>query len=143
MFLARIIWKTVLALFTFLSLLSGCKRLSTVKLLSVQERNATNQNGQMFWTKLKHSLDTNTTTHTDEQRTWHHNYRGESRAGQSLSIMSERGPPTAEEDMKTFNQNNFVPALLAFNYILNTHTHTHIHLCRNTRVCALAIVKSC
>lgn len=99
----------------------------------------------MFWTNLKHSLDTNTTTHTDEQRsgggTWQHNYRGGSRAGQSLSIMSERGPPTAEEDMKTFNQNNYVPALLAFNYILNTHTHTH--LCRNTRVCALAIVKSC
>lgn len=98
----------------------------------------------MFWTNLKHSLDTNTTTHTDEQRsgggTWQHNYRGESRAGQSLSIMSERGPPTAEEDMKTFNQNNFVPALLAFNYILNTHTHTfaETHVCVRWQLSSLA-----
>lgn len=35
--------------------------------------------------------------------------------------------------MKTFNQNNFVPALLAFNYILNTHTDTHTPL--QTHVC--------
>lgn len=38
--------------------------------------------------------------------------------------------------MKTFNQNNFVPALLAFNYILNTHTHTY--LCGHTCVCVCA-----
>lgn len=106
----------------------------------------------MFWTNLKHSLDTNTTTHT-QMHTDTHNYSAVVALG---SIITEgqavrgnrfRSCPSVDHQqrrrMKTFNQNNFVPALLAFNYILNTHTHTYLcgHTC--VCVCVLAIVKSC
>lgn len=120
-------------------------------LLAVQSRNATNQNAQMFWTNLRHSLDTNTYPHT---HTLADNYSAVVALG---SIITEgrlklagqgnrfRSCPKVDHQQrlqrraKTFNQNNFVPALLAFNYILNTHTHTHIQT--DTRV--LAIVKPC
>lgn len=97
----------------------------------MQTRNATNQNAQMFWTNLRHSLDTNTYPHSHCAVVALGSIITEGRlklAGQGNRF---RSCPKVDHQQrlqrraKTFNQNNFVPALLAFNYILNTHTDRH------------------